>query len=450
MKLINILSATPIPIGYRLAFLTNFMREPLLRRMEREYGLIRPEWTVLICLVFRDGLTSRDICEVTEQPSNTISRAVSALLDKDMIRRQIDPKDGRRKLLYLEPVGRAQHDVVMAWFAEAETHLTACLSDTERDTLEALLDRMGRDVPRWQQLPPIPRSLRMTKPLPNPQADRLRALLCQDELIMMPCCFDALSAKLIQQAGFELTFLSGFAASASRIGAPDVGLMSYGEVLDQARNTMENIDIPMMVDGDTGHGNPMNVERTVEGFARAGCAGVMIEDQGGPKRCGHTKGKAVVDREEAYDRIRAAVTARGRADIVIKARTDARRDHGLAEAITRAQVFAELGADIVFIEEPMSKAEMRTICAEVPVPTVANMLEGGQTPILPPAQLAEIGFAIAAYPLACLSAAMRAMVQTLQMLKAGEDHTDTLMPFDELRHRIGFEDYYAAEDRYRR
>ncbi|WP_371225448.1 MarR family winged helix-turn-helix transcriptional regulator [Roseovarius sp. 2305UL8-3] len=154
MKLIDILSATPIPIGYRLAFLTNFMREPLLRRMEREYGLIRPEWTVLICLVFRDGLTSRDICEVTEQPSNTISRAVSALLDKGMIRRQTDPRDGRRKLLYLESAGREQHDAVMAWFTEAEAHLTACLSAEERDTLEALLDRMGRDVPRWQQLPP--------------------------------------------------------------------------------------------------------------------------------------------------------------------------------------------------------------------------------------------------------------------------------------------------------
>ena len=147
----------------------------------------------------------------------------------------------------------------------------------------------------------------MTEPRPNPMADRLRALLAGDALIMMPCCFDALSAKLIQQAGFDLTFLSGFAASASRIGAPDVGLMSYGEVRDQARNVLEGIDIPMMVDGDTGYGNPMNVERTVEGLARAGCAGVMIEDQVAPKRCGHTAGKAVVDREEAYDRIRAAV-----------------------------------------------------------------------------------------------------------------------------------------------
>src|SRR6056297_1469402 len=216
----------------------------------------------------------------------------------------------------------------------------------------------------------------MTDPVPNPKADRVRDLLAKGELIMMPCCYDGISARLIEQAGFDLTFLSGFSASVSRIGAPDVGLMSYGEVLDQARNILEAIDIPMMADGDTGYGNPVNVERTVEGFARAGCAGVMIEDQVAPKRCGHIAGKAVVDREEAMDRIRAAVAARGRRDILIKARTDARRNHGLAEAIARAQAFADLGADIVFIEEPVSREEMATICAEMPVPTVANMLEG--------------------------------------------------------------------------
>lgn len=285
-------------------------------------------------------------------------------------------------------------------------------------------------------------------PWPNPQADRLRQLLAQGDLIVMPCCYDGISAKLIEQAGFDLTFLSGFSASVSRIGAPDVGLMSFGEVRDQARNVLEAISIPMMVDGDTGYGNPMNVERTVDGFARAGCAGVMIEDQVAPKRCGHTSGKAVVDREEAYDRIRAAVAARGRSDILIKARTDARRDHGLAEAITRAQMFTELGADIVFVEEPFSVDEMRTICAEVGAPTVANMLEGGQTPILPPEQLADIGFAIAAYPLTCLSSAMQAMTQTLTALKAGRPYDNALMPFDDLRRVVGFDDYYAAEERY--
>lgn len=277
----------------------------------------------------------------------------------------------------------------------------------------------------------------------NHQADRLRALLARGELIMMPCCYDGLSARLIEQAGFELTFLSGFATAAARIGAPDTGLTSYGEVLDQARSAMEAVSIPMMVDGDTGYGNAMNVMRSVEGFARAGCAGVMIEDQVAPKRCGHTEGKAVVDREEAFDRIRAAVEARGRHDIAIKARTDARRTHGLGEAIARAQRFAELGADLVFVEEPMSREEMAAICAEVPAPCVANMLEGGQTPILPPNELADLGFAVAAYPIAALSAAMQAIVETLTKLKVGENHTAKLMPFAEMRSRIGFDVYHA-------
>ncbi|WP_281968356.1 isocitrate lyase/PEP mutase family protein [Roseovarius nanhaiticus] len=290
----------------------------------------------------------------------------------------------------------------------------------------------------------------MSDPYPNPAATRLRALLAQPGLVMMPCCYDALSARLIQQAGFDLTFLSGFSASASRIGAPDLGLMSYGEVRDQARNVLEAIDIPMMVDGDTGYGNAMNVMRTVQGFARAGCAGVMIEDQVAPKRCGHTQGKAVVDREEAYDRIRAAVETRGRSDIVITARTDARRTHGLSEAIARAQMFAELGAEMIFVEEPLREDEMRTICAEVPSAQVANMLEGGQTPILPPARLEALGFRVAAYPLAAMAAAMQAMATTLAALKAGQDHTGGLMEFGELRQRLGFDIYYETEARYAR
>lgn len=290
----------------------------------------------------------------------------------------------------------------------------------------------------------------MSAPRPNPQAERLRALLARGELLMMPCCYDALSARLIEQAGFELTFLSGFAAAASRLGAPDLGLMSYGETLDQARNALGAVTIPMLADGDTGHGNPMNVMRTVEGFAQAGCAGVMIEDQVWPKRCGHVAGKAVVDREEAFDRIRAAVETARRHDILIMARTDARRELGLAEAIARAQGFAEIGAELVFVEEPLSEPEMRRICAEVPAPMVANMLEGGQTPILLPARLAELGFAVAAYPLAALSAAMQAISETLARLRAGEEHTAGLMPFGEMKERLGFDAYMATAARYDR
>jgi 2-methylisocitrate lyase-like PEP mutase family enzyme len=282
-------------------------------------------------------------------------------------------------------------------------------------------------------------------------AQTLRDLLAQDKCHVMPCCFDALSAKLIQQEGYDLTFMSGFAASASRIGAPDLGLMSYNEVVDQARNITDAINIPLIGDGDTGYGNAMNVRRTVTGFAKAGCASVMIEDQLAPKRCGHTPGKAVVGRDEACDRIRAAVDAREAlraqgGDILILARTDARHEHGLAEAIDRAAMFAELGADILFVEAPQNEAEMREVCASLPGPKMANIVEGGATPDLPNAELHEIGYAIAAYPLSLMAAAMQAMVTSLRSMRY--DARPGQMDFVELRRRIGFDDYYEESEKY--
>ena len=277
----------------------------------------------------------------------------------------------------------------------------------------------------------------------------LRALLARGELVVMPCCFDALSAKLVEQAGFPLTFMSGFAASAARIAEPDLGLMSYGEVLDQGRNICAAVDIPVIADGDTGYGNAMNVRRTVDGFARAGFAGVMIEDQVAPKRCGHTRGKQVVGRGEACERVQAAVDVRDAgADILIVARTDARHEHGLEEAIERAAHFEEIGADILFVEAPASEEEMRTICSELSAPSMANIVEGGMTPELAPAQLAEIGYTIAAYPLTLLSAAMNAMITVLERLQAGAPAGDMLLDFQVLRDRVGFEDYYRREQRY--
>ena len=287
--------------------------------------------------------------------------------------------------------------------------------------------------------------------MPMLPAQTLKTLLAQDKCHVMPCCFDALSAKLIAQEGYDLTFMSGFAASASRIGAPDLGLMSYGEVVDQARNITDAIPIPLIADGDTGYGNAMNVRRTLHGFAKAGCAAVMIEDQLAPKRCGHTPGKAVVGRDEAFDRIRAAVDERAAlraagGDILILARTDARHEHGLAEAIDRAAKFAELGADILFVEAPRTEAEMREICANLPGPKMANIVEGGDTPDLPNAALHEIGFSIAAYPLSLMAAAMQAMVTTLRSMR--DDRRPGQMDFTELRRRIGFDDYYAASSAY--
>ena len=283
----------------------------------------------------------------------------------------------------------------------------------------------------------------------NLRAARLRTLLEQNDLVVAPCCYDALSARLIEQAGFEMTFVSGFSASASRIGMPDLGLMSYGEVLDQTRNIAEATSLPFVADGDTGYGNAMNVLRTVKGLARAGAAAVMIEDQVAPKRCGHTPGKAVVDRDAAFDRVKAALDAREEEDVLILARTDARTEHGLGEAIERALRFHELGADLTFVEAPQSEGEMRRVCEEVPGPTMANMLEGGETPILSQAELRDMGFCLAAYPLTLLAAVMQRLMETLADLRNDSVDQGTLMSFRDVRARIGFDEYYAASKNYR-
>lgn len=283
----------------------------------------------------------------------------------------------------------------------------------------------------------------------NNAAESLRALLAKPELVVMPCCFDALSARMIENAGFPLTFMSGFAVSAARIAMPDMGLMSYGEVLDQGRNICSAVSIPVIGDGDTGYGNALNVKRTVKGFAAAGFASIMIEDQVSPKRCGHTRGKVVVDRGEAFLRIQAALDARDEgSDIVILARTDARATHGLDEAIHRAQRFADMGADILFVEAPEDENEMRIICESLPGPKMANMVEGGKTPVLPPDQLESIGYKIAAYPLTVLSAAMKAMQDALEALRAGIHPDGALLEFEQLKQIVGFDRYYGEEVRY--
>ncbi len=264
----------------------------------------------------------------------------------------------------------------------------------------------------------------------------------------MPCCFDGLSAKLIEQAGFELSFMSGFAVSAARLGLPDTGLISYGEMVDQGRNICSSVSIPVMGDGDTGYGNAINVRRTVQGYAAAGFGAVMIEDQISPKRCGHTKGKAIVSRAEAFERIQAAVdTINEGSDILLIARTDAKATHGLHEAIERANTFHELGADIIFIEAPETREEMGTICREVGGIQMANIIDGGKTPVLTPDELYKLGFQIAAYPLTLISAAMQAMSDALHSLKNGAT-PQGVMDFATVRKRVGFEDYYQLEDRY--
>jgi 2-methylisocitrate lyase-like PEP mutase family enzyme len=279
-------------------------------------------------------------------------------------------------------------------------------------------------------------------------AERLRQRLRQPRLIIMPGCHDAISARLIEEAGFEVGFMSGFAVSASRLAMPDTGLISYAELVDHGSNICRAVSIPMIGDGDTGFGSAQNIKRTVQGYARAGFACIMLEDQVAPKRCGHVDGKAVVGRDEALMRIRAAVDARDAGvDILIMARTDARIE-ALDEAIARCRLFREIGADITFLEAPTSEAEMRRYCAEVDGPKMANMIEAGKTPLVPPSRLEAIGYTIAVYPLTLLNVSIQAMRAALRSLTAG-DRPEAAMDFDDLKRAVGFPEYYAEEARYK-
>jgi 2-methylisocitrate lyase-like PEP mutase family enzyme len=279
-------------------------------------------------------------------------------------------------------------------------------------------------------------------------AQKLRNLLARPELLVMPGCHDAISAKLCQQAGFPSVFMSGFAVSASRLGLPDTGLISYAELLDQGRNICSAVSIPVWGDGDTGFGNAINIKRTVKGYAQAGFACIMLEDQIAPKRCGHTRGKAVVSRDEAAMRIQAAVDARNEgADILIMARTDARATDGLEEAIARAQLFQNIGADINFVEAPENIDEMQQYCNQVAGHKFANLIEHGKTPLLSHTQLHAMGYKVAVYPLSLLNASIQAMQTALQNIQT--EQTSDVLDFKQLTEIVGFEDYYREEENYR-
>jgi 2-methylisocitrate lyase-like PEP mutase family enzyme len=282
-------------------------------------------------------------------------------------------------------------------------------------------------------------------------AQTLRDLLAQPHLEIMPGCFDALSAKLVAAAGFKVTFMSGFAVSAARLGLPDTGLISFAEMLDTLRSCCNAAaGVPLIGDGDTGYGNALNVQRTVIEYARAGAAAVMIEDQVSPKKCGHTRGKDVISREEVRMKIRAAVDAKRDADILVMARTDARAVHGFDAALDRCRDFEDAGADIIFFEAPQTEDEMQRFCRAMSKPCMANMVPGGKTPILPPAQLQAIGYKLALYPVMLLTSAVAAMQATLAALRP---EANAPMPpsisFTDLQRVVGFPDYWEREERYK-
>lgn len=244
----------------------------------------------------------------------------------------------------------------------------------------------------------------MTFSPPNPLAvpmDRrklLREALAGGQLISAPGVFDCLTARIVERAGFPAAYITGSGVSITRIGAPDVAVISFGEVLDQVRGIADSTSLPLIADADTGYGGPLSVIRTVREFEKAGVSAIQLEDQELPKRCGHEMGRRVVETQVMVDRIKAATDTRHDDNFVVVARTDARTMLGLDAAIERAQAYVEAGADVIFIESPESEDEMRLINQQIKAPTLANLVEGGRTPILTAEQLSSIGYRVAIYP----------------------------------------------------
>jgi methylisocitrate lyase len=272
----------------------------------------------------------------------------------------------------------------------------------------------------------------------------LRELLTRKRLLLAPGAFDGLSARLVEESGFEAVYLSGGSVARST-GFPDLGLMSMSEVIDRARQVVVAVKIPVIADADTGYGNALNVVRTVRELERAGVAAIHIEDQVTPKRCGHLEGKEVIPLAEMENKIRAALEARTDPDFVIIARTDSRAIHGLDDAIERGRAFARLGADAVFIEAAESEAELETIARSIcEVPLMVNMFKGGKTPLLPASRLEQMGYRLVIFPSDTQRAAIHAMKEALAVLKRDGSTAaidDRLTTFQERDRIVGLREW---------
>lgn len=280
----------------------------------------------------------------------------------------------------------------------------------------------------------------------------IRAALAQHGQLIMPGVYDALSAKIAARAGFEVVFITGYSLSATLLGEPDFGLLTQTEVVGAAQRICSVVNTPVIVDADTGYGNAINVIRTVEDLLRAGAAGMFLEDQVWPKRCGHMKGKQVIPLDEQLRKLRAAVEAKTEQDFFIVARTDARQALGLSEAIKRGIAFKEAGADAVFIEAPETKEEMAEIARQVPGPLVANMLERGVTPLMGPKELKELGFELIVWPLAPLYSVAKSLTDVYTTLRRDGSTLailDRLMPFNEFNDIVELDEKYALDAKYR-
>jgi 2,3-dimethylmalate lyase len=284
-------------------------------------------------------------------------------------------------------------------------------------------------------------------------AARFRTLLAGPEIVQAPGAYDALSARIIEDAGFPAVYMTGFGTSAGLLGRPDVGLLSGTEMVENARRIVQAVTVPVFADADTGYGNPLNVIRTVELYGAAGLAGLHIEDQVAPKKCGHMEGKQVIPVEEMAQKLRAAVHARRDEDFVIIARTDARAVEGLDAAIERGRRYREAGADVLFIEAPQSEAECAAIAHAFPeTPLLFNWADSGKTPPLPLATIRALGYRLVIYPISALLAATRAMQQVARTIKeAGtpQPYAQQMPTFAEFNSFIGLPAVQALEQEFR-
>lgn len=288
------------------------------------------------------------------------------------------------------------------------------------------------------------------------KADRMRArfneLVHGSEIISMVACPDSLSARIAERTGFKAIFQAGYTTSASELAMPDRGIADFGIMVNRAREIVNVVEIPVFADADTGYGDLLNVERTVRCYESIGVAGLFLEDQKWPKRCGHMEGKAVIPMEEMVEKIRVAAASRKHRDFLIMSRTDARAIFGLDEAIRRSRAYREAGADLVFIEAPRTVDELKTIAEAFPdTPLMANMIEQGKTPLLTARELQDLGFRIVVHPTALAYAeayAEERLLRELQEKQTTAGFMDRLIPFDHFNQLIGLNEVNALEQRY--
>ncbi|MGL1834724.1 isocitrate lyase/PEP mutase family protein [Rhodocyclaceae bacterium SMB388] len=281
--------------------------------------------------------------------------------------------------------------------------------------------------------------------------NRLKARLAEPGLICAPGIFDGISAKIADDMGFDALYMTGYGTVASYLGLPDAGLATYTDMVNRVATFAGNCRTPLIADGDTGYGGLLNVEHAVRGYEKAGAAAIQIEDQEFPKKCGHTPGRRVIPIDDMVKKVRVAVEARDSSDFLIIARTDARTTLGLDEALRRGEAYAKAGADIVFVESPESEDEMAKICRAIDRPLIANIVEGGRTPVLSRAVLEELGYRIAIFPASgflAAGAALRSTFRTILDEGSTAGHEEALYPFNEFSKLMGFERVWEFDKRH--